>query len=58
MLVDQAVERVLGGAGEFLRGRTHRLGDQIEAGQVTHGGQDPQSQTVNANTTGWRLQDR
>nr|WP_245589706.1 hypothetical protein [Amycolatopsis balhimycina] len=40
MLVDQAVQRVVGGAGEFLQCRAHDFGDQFESGQVAHGGQD------------------
>ena len=29
-----------GGAGELFQGCSHRLGDQLQAGQVPHGGQD------------------
>jgi hypothetical protein len=38
--VNQAVQCVAGGAGgagEFFQGRAHRLGDQLQAGQVPHG---------------------
>jgi hypothetical protein len=36
----QAGQRVPGGAGELLQGRAHRLGDQLQAGQVPHRRQD------------------
>ncbi|GGX36334.1 hypothetical protein GCM10010341_67270 [Streptomyces noursei] len=40
VLVDQVVQQVRGGAGDFLQRGTDRLGDQFQPGQVTHGGQD------------------
>ena len=40
VVIDQAFQRVAGGAGEFLQGRAHRLGDQLQAGQVPHRRQD------------------
>jgi hypothetical protein len=40
VLIDQAVQRVSGSAGQFLQGCAHGLGDQLQAGQVAHGGQD------------------
>jgi hypothetical protein len=38
-LIDQIDKRVWGGAGEFFQRGAHSLGDQLEPGQVAHGGQ-------------------
>ena len=40
VVIDQAFQRVAGGAGELLQGRAHRLGDQLQPGQVPHRSQD------------------
>jgi hypothetical protein len=40
VLVDQLVKQVRGSAGDFLQRGTDCLGDQLQPGQVTHGGQD------------------
>jgi hypothetical protein len=40
VVIDQAFQRVPGGAGEVLQGRAHRLGDQLQPGQVPHRRQD------------------
>jgi len=40
VVIDQAFQRVAGGAGEFLQGGAHRLGDQLQPGQVAHRRQD------------------
>ncbi|WP_233533955.1 hypothetical protein [Kitasatospora sp. SolWspMP-SS2h] len=40
VLSDQAVQCMVGGAGDFLQGRAHYLGDQFEACQVADGSQD------------------
>src|SRR5204862_7892503 len=40
VVTGQALQRVAGGAGELLQGGTDRLGDQLQPGQVPHGGQD------------------
>ena len=36
VVTGQAFQRVPGGAGELLQGGAHRLGDQLQAGQVPH----------------------
>jgi hypothetical protein len=40
VVTGQAFQRVAGAAGEFLQGGADRLGDQLQPGQVPHGGQD------------------
>ena len=40
VVIDQAVQRLPGGAGDLFQGCPHRLGDQFQAGQVPHGRQD------------------
>lgn len=40
VLVDQVVQQVRSDTGDFLQRGTDRLGDQLQLGQVTHGGQD------------------
>jgi hypothetical protein len=40
VVAGQAFQRVDGGAGEFLQCGADRLGDQLQAGQVPHRGQD------------------
>ena len=40
VVTGQAFQCVAGGAGEFLQGGAHRLGDQLQAGQVPHRRQD------------------
>jgi hypothetical protein len=39
-LVDQIVQQVPGGAGDFFQHGAYRLGDQLQAGQVAHRGQE------------------
>ncbi len=40
LLTGQAFQRMPGGAGDLFQGRPHRLGDQLQAGQVPHRRQD------------------
>ena len=40
LVIDQAGQRVAAGAGDLFQGCPHRLGDQLQAGQVPHRRQD------------------
>jgi hypothetical protein len=40
VVAGRAFQRVAGGAGELLRSRAHRPGDQLQPGQIPHGRQD------------------
>jgi hypothetical protein len=40
LLVDQAGQQMRGGTGEFFQRGPHRLGDQLQPGQVAYRGQD------------------
>ena len=40
LVIDQAFQHIAGGAGDLFQSRAHRLGDQLQAGQVPHGRQD------------------
>ena len=40
LVINQAFQRITGGAGDLFQGRPHRLGDQLQAGQVPHRRQD------------------